>query len=156
MKTVILLLTAFLVACSSSVEGDRNTLDNIPKVVAMTIRQSAGSAQIQVKEEHDKTGDFYEATWMADGTRHEAKVDATGKLVELEVDVALENVPVPVREAAAKALVGATHIKFVRIVTGSYQAEAVIDGKEREIEVDASGNLQRGDDDGDDDGEEDD
>ena len=109
-----------------------------------------------MKEEHDKTGDFYEATWMADGTRHEAKVDATGKLVELEVDVALENVPVPVREAAAKALVGATHIKFVRIVTGSYQAEAVIDGKEREIEVDASGNLQRGDDDGDDDGEEDD
>jgi len=144
-----------VVGCAGGLAEDRGTLDNVPKAAAASLQQQAAGMAIQrVEHETERGVETYEATWYAGGVRHEAKVSADGKLLELEVEVVERDVPAAVRATAERAL-GQSGAKYERQLDGSYEAEIVVDGKEREVAIDASGKLIRSgdeDEDGDDGG----
>jgi hypothetical protein len=91
----------------------------------------------KVDRETEDGQEVFEAVWFVGGVRHEAKVTATGVLLELEVEVAEKDVPAPVRATAAKAL--GTGVKYVRLMSGNYEAEIEVDGKEQELVIAADG-----------------
>jgi hypothetical protein len=94
--------------------------------------------------------DLYEGQWHVDGRLHEVTVTADGRIVEYEEELAPEQVPPPVRAAAIAALPGARRLVFVRLQSGNYEVEAVVNGKEQEVTISAAGQLMASDDDGDD------
>ena len=65
-------------------------------------------------------------------------------------------VPQPVREAAARSLGATARIQYVVLADGRYEAEAIVDGRERDVTISATGEVVAGDDgdDDDDDGDE--
>lgn len=67
-----------------------------------------------------------------DGLEHEATVTAAGELVGLAEEVPSARVPSRVRAAAIAKLVDAQQIKFVKLMSGNYEAEAIVDGREQE------------------------
>lgn len=149
-------LAVLLAACGAAGQ-DRATLDSIPRPAAAALTAEAGTATIQhVSREIEGGRELYEGSWVESGLEREAKVTASGELVELEIEVREADVPAPVRSAAASALTGATKIKYVRLTGDRFEAEATIGGKEREVTLTASGAPATGDgnEDGDDDGDE--
>jgi hypothetical protein len=120
-----------LLACSHG--GDHDTLAGVPKAAAEALRREAGGHAIE-KVDREADGTF-EAAWLVDGQKHEATVDANGKVIETEIEVTADQVPAAVR-ATAEAQLGKA-IQYVRLGTGNYEAEA---GK-REVLIDPSGKL---------------
>ncbi|MBA3502956.1 MAG: hypothetical protein H0T65_21520, partial [Deltaproteobacteria bacterium] len=78
-------------------------------------------------------------TWHVDGLEREAEVTASGELLELEEEVRSEQVPSTVRAMALVKLPNAQSIKFIKLKSGNYEAEAMIDGTEHEITMTADG-----------------
>jgi hypothetical protein len=117
-------------------------MEGVPKPVVERLNVMAGGAAIErVQQEREGGVVTWEGAWVVAGERHEAKVDAAGVLIEHEVEVAPEKVPVAVREAAQKELGGAA-IKYVRIVSAPgelYEAEA----GERELLIEANGVVKK-------------
>ncbi len=150
-----LLMTCVLASCGGAVTHEP-TLDSIPPPAAAALTAQAGAAAIiNVSREMEHGRELYEGAWMEDGLEREAKVTATGELVELEIQVREVDVPGPVRVAAAKSLEGATTIKYVKLKGELYEAEAVINGKERDVTLTASGAPAAGDGEDDDDDDDD-
>jgi hypothetical protein len=126
-----------LAACgSASTTSNQRTLDSIPKAAAAALERAAGGAKIESVE---REGETYEATWHVDGLEREAEVTASGELLELEEEVRSEQVPSTVRAMALVKLPNAQSIKFNRLKSGNYEAEAMIDGKEHEIKMTPDG-----------------
>ena len=123
-----------LTACASTTQ--RSTLDSIPKAAAAALERAAGGAKI---ESIEREGGNYEATWHVDGLEREAEVTPSGELVELEEEVPSEQVPSTVRAMALVKLPNAQSIKFVKLKSGNYEAEAMIDGKEHDITMTPDG-----------------
>jgi uncharacterized membrane protein YkoI len=90
--------------------------------------------------ENGKT--LYEAELTVNGHAKDISFDEAGKIVAVEEEVALENIPAPAREAILKAA-GTGKIKKVEQVresdTTSYEAVITKNGKSREFKVDAKG-----------------
>ncbi len=150
-------LVVLLVACGTATTTTtrRDTLDSIPNAAAAALRAKAQGAAIEhVSHESEHGVDVYEASWHVGGLEREASVTAAGELVEYEEQLASEQVPPAVRAAAEQQL-GATTIKFVKLLSGNYEAEAVVDGREREITLGADGRAVRGDDDDEDEDDDD-
>lgn len=154
------LLLTLLVACGAGATGDRTTLDSIPRPAAAALSAQAGTAEIKhVSRETEGDRELYEASWWEGDLEREAKVTASGEIVELEIEVREADVPPLVRAAAVRALTGATKIKYVRLQRDLFEAEAMIGGKERDVTLTMTGAPAQPDDDDDDDddgGEDDD
>lgn len=58
---------------------------------------------------------------------------ATASNHESEVEVPAEEAPAAVRETAARELPGATRLTYVKLSGDRYEAEAIIDGRERDV-----------------------
>jgi hypothetical protein len=123
-------------------------LDTIPKGAAMTLRKHAGGAKIErVSRAHEGGRVVFEAAWFEGGLEREASVTALGMLIELEEEIESSLVPAIVRSTAVARLANATTMKFVKIMpAGTYEVEATIDGREREMVFTADG-REIGDDD---------
>ena len=145
MKWIVLLALA---ACGTSTSTRRDTLDSIPDAAAAALRRAAGGAKI---EHVERERDGYEASWHVDGLEREAKVTASGELVEFEEEVSSAQVPAAVRAAAITKLPNASSIKFVKLMNGNYEAEAIVDGHERDVTLAADGRALGDDDDDDED-----
>jgi len=147
---VILALAACGTAASTSTR--RDTLDSIPNAAAAALRRAAGDAKIEhVERERENGVEVYEASWHVDGLEREAAVTASGELVELEEEVPSAQVPSAVRAAAITKLPNASSIKFVKLMTGNYEAEAIVDGHEQDVTLAPDGRTLDDDDDDDDD-----
>lgn len=134
----VLLVGLLVVGCAGT--GEHGTLDTIPKPAAEALRVEAGGVAIEKVERELEGGvELWEATWVANGRRHEAKVSAAGVLVEYEVEVPAAEVPPAVRATAVRELgVGA---RYERLMDGTYEAEIVVAGKEREVVIGVDGQL---------------
>lgn len=152
-------MTRVLAACvlwvgCAGVE-ERSTLDTIPKAAAATVRQQArGVAIHKIDREQEAGQEVYEAVWYVAGKKHEAKVTATGVLLELEVEVAEAEVPAAVRVTVEKEL--GSGAKYVRLKDGSFEAEKTASGKQRELVVGGDGRVVGREQEDDDDEEDDD
>ncbi|MDQ3341712.1 MAG: hypothetical protein M4D80_41725 [Myxococcota bacterium] len=136
MRTLAALLVLAACGSASTKSNQQSTLDSIPKAAAAALERAAGGATIESVE---REGETYEATWHVDGLEREAEVTASGELLELEEEVRSEQVPSTVRAMALVKLPNAQSIKFIRLKSGNYEAEAMIDGKEHEITMTADG-----------------
>lgn len=136
LRTFLLVLLA---ACGTAAT-DRTTLDSIPKAAADALRTQANGAEITaIERETAKGTDYYEASWHENGLAREAKVRADGTLVESERELRPDEVPVPVREAAAKTLPAGAVITFALLHDGRYEAETIVDRKEHDAIFTADG-----------------
>jgi len=154
MYRLIPVTLSLLLGCGTAATStERSTLDTIPKAAADALRAQAGSAEItQVHREGSRNGEeYFEGAWLENGLEREAKVSASGKVVELEKELRPDEVPVPVRDGATKALPPKAVITYVLLMNGSYEVEAIVDGKEYEAVFAADGTRGKDDDDDDDD-----
>ena len=151
---VLVLLAACGTAATTSSQHGTLTLDSIPQPASAALRRAAGDAKI---EEIEREGDAYEASWHVGGLEREAVVSASGELVKMEEEVPSTQVPPAVRAAAIIKLANAQSMKFVKLQSGNFEVEAMVDGKEHEVTLAPDGRDVRGDaDDDDDDGDHDD
>ena len=153
MKWMMMLVLA---ACGTSGTNTVAQRDAIPNAVTATAKQMAGATPIdRIVKEHEDGEIVYEATWHVDGLEREATINAAGKLIDLEEEVAVAQVPEPVRATATAKLAVNSGIKFVKHSSGNWEAEVVVDGREREVVVAPDGKVLADDDDEDDDDDKD-
>lgn len=138
MRTLVMLLVC---GCAATTPSESTTaLSGLPPPAAEAMRREAGGATIErVGREGNE---LYEGQWYVDGRLHEVTITATGQIVEREEELAADQVPQPVRVAAIAALPrGAAKLVFVRLLTGNYEAEAIVDGKEYEVTLSSTGQV---------------
>ena len=123
-----------LVGCS---HGEKDTLDAVPRAAADALRhEAAGHAIEKIHRETEDGVEVWEASWTVDGAQHEATVTASGEMLEHEVSVQAEDVPVLVRTAAARGL-GTPELDYVRLHDGSFEVES----GSREIVIAPDGSI---------------
>lgn len=153
MKWMLMML---LTACGTTGTNATAQRDAIPNAVSATAKRLAGETPIErIVKEHEEGAIVYEATWHVDGLEREATIAGDGRLIDLEEELAGTAVPEPVRVTATAKLAVASGIKFVKHSSGNWEAEVVVDGKEREVVVAPDGKVLEDDDDDDDDDDED-
>lgn len=131
----------------------RTPLD-VPPAVTSTVRSHAGAAEYNVQRDGN---DRYEASWRDGDLERELVVTHDGKLLELEIEMREADVPAAVRETAKRELPVSAKLKYVKLSGDRYEVETIVDGREREVMIAASGAVVgRGDDDDDDEDEGDD
>jgi hypothetical protein len=125
---------------------EKVALDKVPAKAQEALKKLAGSAKItEVSKESEGGMDVFEAKWTIDGRLHEAAVAADGTLVDTEEQMDVKDVPEAVRKAAAAQFPGVaadkvTYTKAVKII---YEAEAKVDGKDREVKISPTGEVAK-------------
>ncbi|MBN1509656.1 MAG: PepSY-like domain-containing protein [Sedimentisphaerales bacterium] len=162
-RTLTLLsLVALAVAVGVVMAGDARelSLDQIPAEAREALLHLAGGAQIVAVEREKEHGmELYEAEWKkGDGLEAEAKVMASGDLVEMEEEIDAAALPANVKAAVAKRFPAGAKLECEKVTLLMYEIEAKVNGKERGILVLPTGKilgkaLEGDDDDDDDDGD---
>ncbi len=140
MKILIMVIIG-LMGCAGSTDDNKGALNTLPKPAAAALQARAGTASIERTHREVEGGKtYYEGVWHVNGARHEVKVTADGTVVEVEEEVAADQVPEAVRTTAAREL-GQQVAKFERQMDGSYEAEVVVNGKEKEVRIGTDGTV---------------
>ena len=118
-------------------------MNDLPPAVQAAVReQSKGAAIRGLSKEVENGKTEYEAALTVDGHGRDVSFDSAGKVISVEDEIALSNVPEPARAAIQKAAQGGT-VRKVELVNergkSFYEAEIRTGGKSSEIQVDASG-----------------
>jgi hypothetical protein len=117
---------------------------NLPAAVEKTVAvQSQGATIRGFSEEKENGQTYYEAELMTNGHSRDVLMDASGKIVEVEEQVALESLPVVVREGL-EAKAGTGKILKVESLTKhgdlvAYEAQVISNGKRSEVQVSPDG-----------------
>lgn len=122
-------------------DGQRVNAGDVPAAVHLALTDYAGPRGYSFSMEREHGVAVYEARWQADGRSFEAEVSADGRLLEIEETVPAEAVPPAVRQAAEARLGGAAGATFHKLTVFLYEAEAVVDGREREVLVSPTGRV---------------
>jgi uncharacterized membrane protein YkoI len=141
MKTclaVTLALAAAAIAAETKVQ-----MKDLPPAVQQAVQAQAAGGQIKgLSKETEKGKTVYEAETMVNGKSRDISFDATGAVVEIEEQAALDSIPAAAKVAIEKKTIGG-RIKTVETVTkGStvvYEAEYTKGGKSHEFQVRADG-----------------
>jgi len=171
-KSVGLVVLVGVMVCAATYAGKcRKKNICLPDAVKGTINALYPEAVIE-KVEVEKEGlKVYEIELKLNGQEFEVTVAPDGTIIEIESEVAIDDLPDAVKAAIAKAIEGAEIKKVEEEVTYwavtlkkletpqiTYEVELIKDGKEIEIEVAADGTIleQKVKDDDEDDDDEDD
>ena len=129
-------------------EGDEEeviTLDKALEAVRTAAIKLAGDAKNitkVIKEENDEDVVTYEVEYK-DGTTECAAVFSTaGELMELEKVTTESKLPAAAMSALKKDFPGATFEKPTSVTKMYYEVQVIVDGKKREVKVDAAGNIE--------------
>jgi predicted regulator of Ras-like GTPase activity (Roadblock/LC7/MglB family) len=123
-------------------DDDENVmkLNDLPAAAKAAVKKAAGDHQVtEVKSEKEYGATVYEAAWKVDGVEHEIVVTADGSVVEMEEVVAMDKAPKAVQKTAAKHFKKGTELVVEKKTIVVYSIEAMIDGKEKEILLSATG-----------------
>jgi len=132
----------FAVGCGGGGKQAATPTSGVPAAVTATLQREAAGAPIEGVEQETEDGiAVFEGHWHKDGKLVEATVKPDGTLVEREEEIEAADVPEAARTAAQAQLGGTQPTKWVRLQDGSFEAEGTVDGKERDVKVDASGKL---------------
>src|SRR5262245_13706456 len=115
-------------------------MKDLPAVVQKAVQaETQGLTLVGLTRETENGKIFYEAETKKDGRTRDILFDATGNVVSVEQQIALDEAPAPVK-AAFSALGKVVLIETVTkgsIVT--YEAQVVKNGKRSEVVVDGTG-----------------
>lgn len=141
MKTC-LALTLTLAAAAIAAET-KVQMKDLPAAVQTAIQGQTAGAQIKgLSKETEKGKTVYEVETMVNGKSRDISFDATGAVVEIEEQAALDSIPSAARAAIEKRAMGG-QIRTVETVTkGStivYEASFTKGGRSHEFQVRADG-----------------
>ncbi len=123
-------------------DEEEMSLSQVPAQVREALLKLAAGAKItEVEREREHGMIFYEAEWEVDGRETEAKVTASGDLVEMEEEVAAGDVPAAVRAVVAKKFPNGAKVEYEKITLHFYEVEGKVAGVEREILVSPAGKI---------------
>lgn len=115
--------------------------DGIPDAVrAVFTHHSRGANLEAIEQEHEDGLLVWVAEWEADGREHEIKVLPDGEVLEKEYEIIPREVPERVRQAAVAATTGRI-VEWKRKTVTVYEATALIDDDDHDIEIRATGVL---------------
>ena len=121
------------------------TMKDLPAAVQRTVQEQSKGAIIRglsTEVEHGKT--IYEVELTVNGHGKDVSMDATGAVIEVEEEVALDSIPAAARAAIEKAA-GSGQVRKVERVTGgtqvAYEAHLRKEGKRSEVRVSGDGRL---------------
>ena len=116
------------------------TFEDIPKRAQAALKHLANGAVIlEAEQEKDDGVLTYEAQWKVNGTTHEATVLADGTLVELEELISVNDVPESVLTKISKHFGKYSKIVVEKKMVVTYEIEAEVNGKHKELIVLATG-----------------
>jgi uncharacterized membrane protein YkoI len=134
-----LLLSATLFAQEKKIKQS-----DLPPAVEKTVVAQSKGAQIRGFSEETEDGQVrYEAELMINGHSRDIEMDASGAIVEVEEQVAMDSLPAAVKdglqgEAGKGKLIKVESItKHDKLV--AYEAQVVTGGNKSEVQVDADG-----------------
>jgi len=132
------------IAFSSALASEKAvSMKDLPVAVQLTVQQQSKGATIRglsMEVEHGKT--IYEVEMTVNGHGKDLSTDASGAVIEVEEEVALESIPAAARAAIKKAAGSGKIAKVERVSGGkqiAYQAALRKDGKRSEVRVSAGG-----------------
>jgi hypothetical protein len=139
------LFVVVLVASCSAQERRIRKAQLPPAVQAAVDAQSQGAKVLGFSEEKEHGKTFYEAELRLNGHSKDVLMDAAGKVVEVEEEVAVNALPAAVRDAL-QAKAGAGKIVKVESLTKhdklvAYEAKVLNKGKKSEIQVGPGGSV---------------
>jgi hypothetical protein len=117
---------------------------SLPTAVEKTVAAQSQRATIRgFAEEIDNGQKLYEVKLMVDGHKKNILIDATGTIVEVEEQVAMESLPSAIRDGL-QAKAGNGKVVKVESITKNnklvaYEAKIVTGGKKSEIQVGPDG-----------------
>jgi hypothetical protein len=141
---VVSLVACLLFAGAAFSQEKKIKRSDLPPAVEKTVAaQSQGATIRGFSEEKEKGQTFYEAELNVKGHSKDVLIDAQGMVVEVEEQVALEQLPADVKSGlAAKA--GSGKITKVESITKhdklvAYEAQVRTNGKRSEVQVGPDG-----------------
>jgi hypothetical protein len=141
----ILCVTA---ATQSDAAEQRVKRDELPPAVARTVQDLGRSAELRGLSKESEDGSVvYEAEFTVDGRSKDVLIDSGGKVLEVEQETEVDDLPVIVRDGLT-ALAGSGKIVEVETLTRNdrvfaYEAEVRTGLKKSEIQVGPDGKLLR-------------
>jgi hypothetical protein len=146
MITVLFALGIMLTVVAAQDSEKKVKMKDLPPAVQATVRQqSEGAALRGLSKEVEGGKTFYEAELKVSGHTKDVLIDADGKVVSVEEEIALDALPAAVKAGIEKQA-GTRKIQFVESVTKDgtiayYEAHVKSGIKSKEIKVGTDGNL---------------
>ena len=145
-KLQVALVLAGVLACAgnSSAQEKKIKRADLPAAVEKTVAaESAGATVKGFSTEKEKGETFYEAELVVNGHSKDVLIDASGAVVEVEEEVALDSLSADVK-AGLQAKAGKGKILKVESLTKkgklvAYEAKVDTNGKKSEIQVGPDG-----------------
>jgi hypothetical protein len=140
----ILILAGMAMATTAVAQEKKIKRADLPPAVEKTVAaQSSGATIRGFSKEIEKGQTFYEAEMTVKGHTKDVLIDATGAIVEVEEEVAMEALPAEVN-AGLKAKAGEGKILKVESITKhdklvAYEAKVETKGKKSEVQVGPDG-----------------
>ena len=140
----VILVAGLLFAVSASAQEKKIKRADLPPAVEKTVAaQSAGAAVRGFSQEKEKEQVYYEAEMTVNGHSKDVLIAASGAVVEVEEEVALDALPAPVK-AGLQSKAGSGKILKIESITKhaklvAYEAKLITNGKKSEIQVGPDG-----------------
>jgi len=119
--------------------------DKLPAAAQKAIKEQAGNGRIiAVSKETSAEGVAFEARVEQGKRKFEVSVSAEGKLLSIEEQIALKDLPEPVRKTMQEQAAGGKLSTIEKVTEGGktfYEAKATKSGKQTEIQVADDGKL---------------
>ena len=142
MKKILFISLALVLCLSAAAQEKKIQRSALPPAVEKTVQaQTATIRGFSQEKEHGQT--FYEAEMTVGGHSKDILMDATGAIVEVEEQVALDALPTSVK-AALQAKAGKGTITKVESISKhdklvAYEAQITTNGKRSEAQVGPDG-----------------
>jgi hypothetical protein len=137
-------LATLLISVTATAQEKKIKRSDLPPAVEKTVAAQSSGATIRGFSQETEDGQLrYEAELMVNGHSKDVAMDATGAIVEVEEQVAIDSLPSAVREGLrAKAGKGKlvkveSIVKHDKLV--AYEAQITTDGKRSEVQVGPDG-----------------
>jgi uncharacterized membrane protein YkoI len=122
-------------------------MKDLPAPVQQTVKEQTKNAKLRgLAKEVENGNTYYEAETVANGKNRDVLIDPSGKVVEVEEEIALNSVPEQARTGLEKLAGGGKIVRVESVTKGSvvsYEAVVQRNGKKSEVAVNADGTPQQ-------------
>ena len=133
-----------LISLMATAQEKKIKRSDLPPAVEKTVATESKGATIRGFAQETENGQInYEAQLMVNGHSKDVAMDATGAIVEVEEQVAVDSLPAAVKDGLqlkagkGKLLKVESIVKHDRLV--AYEAQTIKDGKRSEVQVGPDG-----------------
>ena len=142
----LLIVCSLLVTCLGLAAEKKVKMKDLPPAVQKTVQElGRTSTLVGLAKEVEDGKTMYEAETRVNGKTRDVTIDAEGKIVMTEEEVAIDSIPAPARAAIEKESAGGKITLVEKVTKGSdVKYEAALtpkSGKKKEVSFSADGSL---------------